>query len=73
MGNKMTINDIAQLSGVAKSTVSRYLNGGSVRYETGQKRKKVIEENHYEPNVQRTVRLSDWLCRDLTRLQHRVL
>ena len=51
MGNKMTINDIAQLSGVAKSTVSRYLNGGSVRYETGQKIKKVIEENHYEPNV----------------------
>ena len=49
MGNKMTINDIAQLSGVAKSTVSRYLNGGSVRYETGQKIKKVIEENHYEP------------------------
>ena len=34
-----------------KSTVSRYLNGGSVRYETGQKIKKVIEENHYEPNV----------------------
>ena len=51
MGNKMTINDIAQLSGVTKSTVSRYLNGGSVRYETGQKIKKVIEENHYEPNV----------------------
>lgn len=33
---KMTISDIAQLFGVAKSTVSRYLNGGSVRvYELG--------------------------------------
>lgn len=48
---KMTISDIAQLSGVAKSTVSRYLNGGSVKYETGQKIKKIIEEYHYEPNV----------------------
>lgn len=50
MGN-MTISDIAQLSGVAKSTVSRYLNGGSVKYETGQKIKKIIDEYHYEPNV----------------------
>lgn len=50
MGN-MTIRDIAQLSGVAKSTVSRYLNGGSVKYETGQKIKKIIDEYHYEPNV----------------------
>ena len=51
MEKKLTINDIAHLSGVAKSTVSRYLNGGSVRYETAQKIKKVIEDNHYEPNV----------------------
>ncbi|MBD9334242.1 MAG: LacI family DNA-binding transcriptional regulator, partial [[Ruminococcus] faecis] len=29
MEKKLTINDIAQMSGVAKSTVSRYLNGGS--------------------------------------------
>ncbi len=33
------------MSGVAKSTVSRYLNGGSVRPATGQKIKKIIEEN----------------------------
>ena len=39
------------MSGVAKSTVSRYLNGGSVRPATGQKIKKIIEENNYEPNV----------------------
>lgn len=48
---KLTINDIAKLSGVAKSTVSRYLNGGSVRGQTAEKIRKVIEENNYEPNV----------------------
>lgn len=51
MENKLTIDTIASLSGVAKSTVSRYLNGGSVRASTAQKIQKVIEENHYEPNV----------------------
>ena len=51
MDKKLTINDIAKMSGVAKSTVSRYLNGGSVRPSTGQKIKKIIEENNYEPNV----------------------
>lgn len=51
MDKKLTINDIAKMSGVAKSTVSRYLNGGSVRASTGQKIKKIIEEYNYEPNV----------------------
>lgn len=51
MQEKLTINTIAKLSGVAKSTVSRYLNGGSVRDTTAQKIQKVIEENHYEPNM----------------------
>lgn len=51
MKTKLTINDIAEMSGVAKSTVSRYLNGGSVRKSTSQRIKKVIEENDYEPNV----------------------
>ncbi|NBK91880.1 LacI family transcriptional regulator [bacterium 1XD21-13] len=51
MEKKLTIRDIAELSGVAKSTVSRYLNGGCVREETGRKIKKVIEAYHYEPNV----------------------
>ena len=45
---KLTINDIAQMSGVAKSTVSRYLNGGSVKDATAQKIKKIIEENNYD-------------------------
>ena len=51
MEKKLTIHDIAKLSGVAKSTVSRYLNGGSVHEETGRKIKKVIDAYHYEPNV----------------------
>ena len=28
--SNLTIKDIAELAGVAKSTVSKYLNGGSV-------------------------------------------
>lgn len=51
MDKKLTTNDIAKMSGVAKSTVSRYLNGDSVRDATSQKIKKVIEEHNYEPNV----------------------
>lgn len=51
MEKKLTISDIAEMSGVAKSTVSRYLNGGSVREETSRKIKKVIEKHNYEPNV----------------------
>ncbi|MED4017904.1 LacI family DNA-binding transcriptional regulator [Sutcliffiella cohnii] len=47
---KVTINDIAKIAGVAKSTVSRYLNGGQVSPETKDKIKKVIEETNYEPN-----------------------
>lgn len=33
----VTINDIAKLAGVAKSTVSRYLNGGHVSEKTKEK------------------------------------
>ena len=39
-----TIQDIAKKAGVTKSTVSRYLNGGSISLETAQKIEKVI--NH---------------------------
>lgn len=46
-----TIADIAQLAGVAKSTVSRYLNGGSVSEETKKKIEIVIEETGYAPNA----------------------
>ncbi|WP_223068922.1 LacI family DNA-binding transcriptional regulator [Paenibacillus caui] len=46
----VTISDIARLSGVAKSTVSRFLNGGSVGSHTKEKIEKVIRETGYVPN-----------------------
>lgn len=45
-----TINDIAQLAGVSKSTVSRYLNGGSVSRETIAKLDAIIKETGYIPS-----------------------
>ncbi|MDZ5713335.1 LacI family DNA-binding transcriptional regulator [Jeotgalibacillus haloalkalitolerans] len=47
---KVTINDIAKQAGVAKSTVSRYLNGGRISQKTSEKIKRIIEEHNYEPN-----------------------
>ncbi|MCM3735195.1 LacI family DNA-binding transcriptional regulator [Bacillus cytotoxicus] len=46
-----TISDIAQIAGVAKSTVSRYLNGGSVSEVTKEKIKRAIQETGYVPNT----------------------
>lgn len=46
-----TISDIAAIAGVAKSTVSRYLNGGSVSLATRQRIEKVIKEHQYVPNT----------------------
>ncbi len=48
---KMTMADIAELAGVAKSTVSRYFNGGYVKQETKDKIQKVIGAYNYEPNA----------------------
>ena len=48
---KVTISDVAELAGVAKSTVSRYLNGGYVSDETRKKINKVIKDTNYEPNT----------------------
>ncbi|MEW9052240.1 MAG: LacI family DNA-binding transcriptional regulator [Neobacillus sp.] len=45
-----TISDIAKLAGVAKSTVSRYLNGGSVGDATKKKIEQAIKETGYTPN-----------------------
>jgi LacI family transcriptional regulator, sucrose operon repressor len=45
-----TIIDIAKLAGVAKSTVSRYLNGGSVGEATKKKIEQAIKETGYSPN-----------------------
>ena len=47
----VTINDIAKLAGVAKSTVSRYLNGGSVSQKTKDALDKIIAETDYVPNT----------------------
>ncbi|WP_277873238.1 LacI family DNA-binding transcriptional regulator [Mesobacillus foraminis] len=46
-----TIADIAKIAGVAKSTVSRYLNGGSISEPTKRKIEKVIDETGYSPNT----------------------
>lgn len=46
-----TIADIAKLAGVAKSTVSRYLNGGSVSKNTSEQIERVIKETGYVPNT----------------------
>jgi Transcriptional regulators len=46
----MTINDIAKISGVSKSSVSRYLNGGSISKANASKIEKVIKETGYRPN-----------------------
>ncbi|WP_434751351.1 LacI family DNA-binding transcriptional regulator [Paenibacillus amylolyticus] len=45
------ISDIAQMAGVAKSTVSRYLNGGSVSEDTRQKIERIIKQYNYVPNT----------------------
>lgn len=47
---KVTISDVASLAGVAKSTVSRYLNGGYVSTETRKKIDQVIKQTKFEPN-----------------------
>lgn len=47
----LTILDIAKLSSSSKSTVSRYLNGGSVSPATAERIRKVIESTGFELNV----------------------
>lgn len=51
MEKKMTMADIAAISGVAKSTVSRYFNGGYVKEETRRRIQQVIADYDYEPNT----------------------
>lgn len=46
----MNIGKIAEMSGVSKSTVSRYLNNGYVSVENTKKIQKVIEETGYVPS-----------------------
>lgn len=51
MSDRCTINDVAKMAGVSKSTVSRYLNGKPIKKETSEKIKKAIKECHYEANM----------------------
>lgn len=48
----MTISEIAELSGVSRATVSRYLNNGYVSAEKKERIKKIIDETGYRPSVQ---------------------
>ncbi|CAH1851598.1 LacI family DNA-binding transcriptional regulator [Convivina intestini] len=51
MEKKVTIQDIARQAEVAKSTVSRYLNGGSVSPQTRRKIDEIVRKNQYIPNT----------------------
>ena len=47
----VTLNDIAKMANVSKSTVSRYLNNGSVSQKTKEKLDKIVQETGYQPNA----------------------
>lgn len=51
MPGKITMDDIAEMAGVAKSTVSRFFNGGSVKESTRKRIQEIIQEYNYEPNT----------------------
>lgn len=46
----VTINEVAKQAGVAKSTVSRYLNDGHISSHTKKKVEEAIKETGYTPN-----------------------
>ena len=47
----VTLNDIAKMANVSKSTVSRYLNNGAVSQKTREKLDKIVKETGYQPNL----------------------
>lgn len=51
MKERSTIDDVAAMAGVAKSTVSRYLNGKPVRKDSAHRIQQAIDHFHYEANV----------------------
>lgn len=48
--SKITIQDIANMCNISKSSVSRYLNGGYVSEQNRQKIKEAIEQTGFETN-----------------------
>lgn len=46
-----TIDELAELSGVSRATVSRVLNGGSVSEKTRRRVQAILGENNYRPNL----------------------
>ena len=46
-----TLEDLAQLSGVSRATVSRVINGGPVSAETRRRVLEVLESTNYRPNL----------------------
>lgn len=51
MKERATIDDVARMAGVAKSTVSRFLNGKPVREESARRIRQAIDHYGYEANV----------------------
>lgn len=47
----MNIGDIAEMAGVSRAAVSRYLNNGYISAEKKERIQKVIEETGYKPSV----------------------
>ena len=50
MGAKVTIKDVAELAGVSKSTVSRYLNHGYISLEKQKRVREAIEKTGFKSN-----------------------
>lgn len=52
MGSEVTIDQVAAISGVSKTTISRYLNHKyeNISAETRQRIEQVITELNYRPN-----------------------
>ena len=50
MEQKTTIKDVAELAGVSKSTVSRYLNHGYISLEKQEKVRRAIEDTGFKSN-----------------------
>lgn len=48
---QLTMADIAKKTGVSKSTISRYFNGGYVKEATKEKIRQVVEKTGFEPNA----------------------